>query len=257
MEGGRDAHHHFEQLAVAHVLGGLDDGDARVFRSHLLECPTCRARVGELRAIAHGLADVERDERRTRAANAVETKRRELDIEQQPEPQPSSTRTVRVAMAVGLVLLIAMTGWNFLLRTNLERRDLDLVQLRTAAAILELGQPAEMAAVAEEVNAQVSYDAEGIVVAAHGLVAGRVYAIYLNDAAGNLLDRPRPVMADDDRMLQLLPHVAGTATVTVTQPDPEGPVPDTADQGRPILQALLPAQPRSATPVPELSEGGS
>src|SRR5680860_1116525 len=134
MEGGRDAHHHFEQLAVAHVLGGLDDGDARVFRSHLLECPNCRARVGELRAIAHDLADVERDERRTRAANAVETKRREPDTERPSEPQLSPTRTVRVAMAAGLVLLIAMTGWNFLLRQNLERRNLDVVQLRTAAA---------------------------------------------------------------------------------------------------------------------------
>ena len=253
MERGGDAHHHFEQLAVAHVLGGLDETDARVFRSHLLECPDCRARVGELRAIAHDLADVERDERRSRATNAVETKKRELDTRQPPGPEPATTRTVRVAMTVGLVLLIAMSGWNFLLRQNLERRSAELTQLRNAATLLELGRPAELAAVAEEVDATVRYDAEEIVVAVQGLMPERVYAIYLNDAAGNLLDQPRAVVTADDRLLQLLPHVPGTATVTITQPDPESPVPDSAEEGRPIVQAVVPSQDDSPTAVSEVS----
>ena len=240
MEGGSDAHRHFEQLAVAHVLGGLDDTDARVFRSHLLECETCRARVGELRAIAHDLADVERDERRTRAAKAVETKKREVDVQQAPEPPATTTRTVRIALTVGLVLLIALTSWNFLLRQNLERRPFELAQLRRGATLLELGERAHLTAVAEEVNATVRFDADDIVVAADGLMTDRWYAIYLNDEAGNLLDPPRTVLAEEHTLLQLLPRVAGTATVTVTQPDPEAPAPTSADEGRPILQAVLP-----------------
>ena len=256
MAHGGDAHHHFEQLAVAHVLGGLDQTDARMFRSHLLECPDCRARVGELRAIAHDLADVERDERRSRAVNAVETKKREVDTRQPPEPEPASTRTVRVAMTVGLVLLIAMSAWNFLLRQNLERRSAELTQLRTAATLLELGRPAELAAVAEEVDAAVRYDAEDIVVLAEGLMPERSYAIFLNDAAGNLLDQPRRVVTGGSRLLQLLPHVPGTATVTVTQPEPEDPVPTSAEEGRPILQARLPSEEGRPTAIPELSGSG-
>ena len=61
-------HRRYEEMAVAHVLGGLTPAQGRTFRSHLLECADCRARVGELRAIAHELAGVERDEERERAA---------------------------------------------------------------------------------------------------------------------------------------------------------------------------------------------
>src|SRR5688572_33317351 len=76
-----DGHRYFEGLAVAHVLGGLDDSEGRVFRSHLLECGTCRARVGELRAISHDHADVERVELPRRPALAIATKRRAVQHE--------------------------------------------------------------------------------------------------------------------------------------------------------------------------------
>lgn len=257
MQGGQDdTHRHFEQLAVAHVLGGLEGEQAQLFRSHLLDCANCRARVGELRAIAYDLADVEREERRTRAGNAVETKQRDVGTQRSAPLQPGSLRTVRVAMTVGLVLLIIMTGWNFMLRQHVERRSVELRELRTAATLLNLGEAAQLQAVAEEIDAEVRYDTEGIVVVANGVVADRLYAIYLSDAGGNLLRGPRTVRADGHRLLELLPRVPGTATVTVTQPDPEAPVPDRPDEGRPILQAVLPGPAPSATTVPELSTAG-
>ena len=92
-----DRHRHYEELAVTHVLGGLSESDGRVFRSHLLDCPQCRARVGELRRIANDLADAERDERRMRAAKAVETKRRDDDDEEVEPEEPRSPRAHRAS----------------------------------------------------------------------------------------------------------------------------------------------------------------
>src|SRR5687767_13346777 len=112
-----DGHRYYEGLAVAHVLGGLDDTEGQVFRSHLLECVDCRARVGELRAIAHDLADVERDERRMRAAQAIDTKRREGDDGgEESDETPDVTRASRITVIVGMVLVIGLSLWNFTLR---------------------------------------------------------------------------------------------------------------------------------------------
>jgi len=63
-----DRHARFEQLALSHVLGGLDRGDADDFRSHLRTCAPCRARVAELRGISSSLDAAAREERRRAVA---------------------------------------------------------------------------------------------------------------------------------------------------------------------------------------------
>jgi anti-sigma-K factor RskA len=112
------AHERYEQLAVGHVLGGLDAAEAADFRSHLLGCRDCRLRVAELRDIAADLAAAERDERvqaqvRTQVAREVE------DDEELGDPAGPriGVRHVTVATVVVVLLAAAMGFWNLHLRT--------------------------------------------------------------------------------------------------------------------------------------------
>jgi hypothetical protein len=113
-------HERYEQLAVGHVLGGLDAADAAEFRTHLLGCRDCRLRVAELRDIAADLAAAERDER-AQAQVQTEVARRVEDDEgpsgPDPAPQRIGVRHVTVATVVVLVLAGAMAFWNLHLRT--------------------------------------------------------------------------------------------------------------------------------------------
>jgi hypothetical protein len=118
-----DGHERYRQLAVSHVLGGLDPDDAAAFRSHLQGCRDCRARVAELRGIASDLERAERDER-ARATVQTEVVRR------QPEGEPEATeageptgprigvRQVTIAAVIVMVLAGAMAFWNLHLRTT-------------------------------------------------------------------------------------------------------------------------------------------
>ena len=112
-----EEHGHFERLVVGHVLGDLPGADASRFRSHLLGCRGCRARVAELRGIAADLADAERDEL-ARAQVRTETPRR---VDQRAEPFPTggqriTVRHVTVATVVVVLLAAAMAFWNLHLR---------------------------------------------------------------------------------------------------------------------------------------------
>ncbi len=112
-----EEHADFERLVVGHVLGDLPGADASRFRSHLLGCRGCRARVAELRGIAADLADAERDEL-ARAQVRTETPRR-VDRGQEPFPtggQRITVRHVTVATVVVVVLAAAMAFWNLHLR---------------------------------------------------------------------------------------------------------------------------------------------
>lgn len=121
-----DGHEHYQQLAVGHVLGGLGPDDDAAFRSHLLDCRDCRARVAELRGIASDLERAERDER-ARATLTTEVERRA------PEDEPArggpdragpdrgariGIRHVTVAVIVVAVLAGGMAFWNLHLRTS-------------------------------------------------------------------------------------------------------------------------------------------
>jgi anti-sigma-K factor RskA len=113
-------HERYEQLAVGHVLGGLEAADAADFRTHLLGCRDCRLRVAELRDIAADLAAAERDER-AQAKVQTEVARRVEDDDgpdgPDPAPQRIGVRHVTVATIVVLVLAGAMAFWNLHLRT--------------------------------------------------------------------------------------------------------------------------------------------
>jgi anti-sigma-K factor RskA len=118
-----DGHERYRQLAVSHVLGGLDPDDAAAFRSHLQGCRDCRARVAELRGIASDLERAERDER-ARATVQTEVVRRP------PEGEPEATaggeptgprigvRQVTIAAVIVMLLAGAMAFWNLHLRTT-------------------------------------------------------------------------------------------------------------------------------------------
>jgi hypothetical protein len=240
MTPGADGHRYFEELAVSHVVGGLDDSEGRIFRAHLLECSECRAQVGELRAIAHDLADIERDERRVRAAKAIETKRRETDEEEQSEEElPPTTRASRIGVVVGLVLLLGLAAWNFTLRGTVEqlaeanRRGVD------ASGVLALGEAWD---VVRESQVQGTIRKLGHKVVAYvvNAVPNRTYGIYLYNADDQLLwTLPIPV-PDDGRFLVMPEEDMGAATrVVITDPGPNQVPSEDSPSGTVLLEAKL------------------
>lgn len=111
-------HDRFDELAVGHVLGGLDASDAARFRSHLISCRACRSRVAELRSIADDLVAAEREELDL-AAVRTEVARREHDdgeVTSEPPAQRLTIRHVTIAVVVVAVLGAAMAVWNLNLR---------------------------------------------------------------------------------------------------------------------------------------------
>lgn len=134
------SHRQFEDMAVAHVLGGLSSDDGRLFRSHLVDCPSCRARVGELRAIAHDLADVERDERRTADRRQVETKPVDTGVDAGGEPEREPPRRWFLGAVAGLIALLGLVSWNFILRGNNEQLAASTQALEQAGVVLQFGE---------------------------------------------------------------------------------------------------------------------
>lgn len=246
MDSGRsrDGHRRYEEMAVAHVLGGLDDADGRLFRSHLLDCGVCRARVGELRALAHDLADVERDERRVRAAKALETKRREHGEEAPPTEQREQFRP-RLMTIIGIAAILALSAWNFTLRGTVERFGREIDRRVDAAAALEFGTAGEVLHTARGVRGQAKVDRGSLVVLVDGLDEGEVYGLYLLDAAGEPVFRTA-VAPTDGRLFSLVDFPDGSQRVMLTLPDgPPGPDP----QGLTVFEAMLPGVAVPPTPT--------
>lgn len=108
-------HRHFEELAVGHVLGGLEHDDAARFRTHLTGCRECRARVAELRDIASDLKAAERDEL-SRAQVKTEVARRDTDDDPLEPSWVVPTRTVSVVVVTAVLVAVALAFWNFHLR---------------------------------------------------------------------------------------------------------------------------------------------
>ena len=164
---------------MAHVVGGLSLDQGRLFRSHLLECTSCRARVGELRAIAHDLADVERDERRLRTAKRTETKAHEGEEEPVAASSPRLSGRATLLMAAGLMVLMALSAWNFVLRGRLQQTDDMMLLLRQSVGVLQDGEPWQTVQSSRPgVDGQVSTLDEDMVIMVDGLVE-RDYGIYL------------------------------------------------------------------------------
>lgn len=109
-----DRHARFEQLALSHVLGGIDRGDADEFRSHLRSCADCRARVAELRGISSSLDAAAREERRRAAEGEVPQRR-----DQAPAAAPAQRGPGRLGvLLVSLVMVAGFAFWNLHLRTS-------------------------------------------------------------------------------------------------------------------------------------------
>lgn len=233
-----DEHRRFEDMAVAHVVGGLSIDDGRRFRSHLLECPACRARVGELRAIAHDLVDVERDERRQRAAKRTETKQRDDQDQQSGDEHsgPAPGRRAVVVLALVLLVLIGLSGWNFILRGRLAASEAALDQFRRSTAVLQLGDQWDLArASSAGVTGAVHTDDDDMVVMLDGLVE-RTYSLYVLGPRDNTLYR-QSVRPSDGRLYEYLHDdsvVSDATRVLVTRSEnlPSDPQGDTIFDAR-------------------------
>lgn len=236
MDADRPAEHQrYEEMAVAHVLGGLDESEGRLFRNHLVGCSDCRARVGELRALAHDLADVERDERRVRAARALETKRRDVAEEETDRDLAQRPFRPRVMTVLGVSAILALSAWNFTLRGTVERFGRDIDRSVEAAAVLEFGTSAEVLHQADGVRGVTKVDRGALVLLIDGLEDGKVYGLYLLDAEGQAVFRT-PVGAKDRRLFSLIDLDASARRLVLTLP--QG-APDAMPSGTTVFEAQL------------------
>jgi len=224
--------------ALGAVLGGLDESDGRVFRSHLLECADCRARVGELRAIAHELADVERDERRQRAAKAIETKRRETaEDDDEPGDAGRGQRAARILAVVGFALVVVLAAWNFTLRGTVARQEMAIADLQQASEILQLGEAAIVRTLVDGVEAQVKVRDGNLVLLADGLDDDELYGVYGLTADGDVTFS-RGWQPTDQKLHVLIRNPGDADQLIVTEYT--GQMPPQPD-GRRVLTARLPA----------------
>jgi hypothetical protein len=230
-------------MAVAHVVGGLTLDEGRMFRSHLLECTACRARVGELRAIAHDLADVERDERRERAAQRTETKEREGEA---AEPAPPTGPRVRwrttVVVIVALGALMALSSWNFVLRTQIDAARQLLSQHREAVKVLQDGTRWTIVQEPDDGAGTVSTLDGEMVLVVDGLT-DEPHVLYLRDEDLRTIgpDPIEPVRPTDGALFFYLPdgsRVDEIDNVLVVRSDRVRP--DPQDAGPTVFEAELP-----------------
>ena len=234
-------HQRYEELAVGHVLGGLDPADAASFRAHLISCRDCRLRVAELRDIAAGLQVAEREER---AHARLRTK---VD-EDQPEeeaggaaslPRQRSRPSTVVVFLVLVGLLALVLFWNLHLRT----RDAALGALADGRAEtlqeLAVGVPVPVTT-AEGVDAIVVVDDQDVAFSVTGLpepAAGERLVVWLLDGP----DGDRPVMqrlttSDQPGSLSGTVETRGEQDLAVTiEAGRPGPIP----QGAELVRATV------------------
>lgn len=238
MTMGPHGHRYFEELAVSHVVGGLDESEGRVFRAHLLECGECRAQVGELRAIAHDLADIERDERRVRAAKAIDTKRREAEDDDLDDDElPGDSRASRIAVVVGLVLIIVLSAWNFTLRSqnvSLAERNRQSVE---AGSVIEFGSRWDV--IHEDgVQGTVKELNDRLAVLIVSAQPTHDYEIAIETNTGDTTHRVKESTSEDGRFLRAF-HEPNAVSVTVR--DPANDTDPSQTQNAPIVfEAKIP-----------------
>lgn len=216
-----DAHRRFEDMAVTHVLGGLNSNDGRMFRSHLVDCHQCRARVGELRAIAHDLADVERHERRSSERRIVDTKPVEIDVDDAEETGTGPSRRLFVGVVVGLLLLIALLSWNFVLRSNTSRLAGQTIRLENAAAGVAFGQAWTVSPAEGDGSARgaVASTGSGVALMLQGAEDTR-HRLSFEARDGEQVGETRVLTPSDGRWLGTISEVPPTATrLVITRTD--------------------------------------
>lgn len=193
-EGSGRSHDRFDQLAVGHVLGGLEAADAALFRSHLIACRACRSRVAELRSIAADLDAAEREEREATAVRTAVGAGAGEEAEVAPAPPPSrlTIRHVTALVVVVAVLGTLMAFWNLHLRTVAD--GYRQAATERAAILRELASgvsvPVELA---EGLMATVVVDGDDVAFTLAGvpeLDPGDVLVVWLVDAGA----QPRSVL---------------------------------------------------------------
>ena len=243
MTGERDEHRGYEEFAVRHVMGGLDERESQVFRSHLLECEHCRQRVGELRSIASELAEVERAERRERAARAVETKQREDADDGSDLTDRASPRSSRIMVLVGLGLIMLLSVWNFLLRGENAELSTSLAAEREASAVINFGDPWDTVSEEPGVNGRVRVEGRRIAVMVAGTDDDSPYTITQVDGNGAPLRVDGDPVSRDGYLRYLRDLHPRAVVIEVTKPTGRG-------SSEIVLRARLP----SVTPT-EASSG--
>lgn len=219
MLGNSDEHRAYEDFAVRHVMGSLDEAESGTFRSHLLDCSDCRARVGELRSIASDLAEVERAERRVRAAKLVETKEREaesVDDDDVVDDPGGPGRGSRVLVVAGVVLIVVLSIWNFVLRgQNDGLRDF-ATALHESAEVVNFGDPWTTEQIAPGHEALARVEDNHLAVMVRGTDDGSTYQLKRYDAEGVLLDTATVDSVDGQVRWFGGPLRAGTHRIDVT-----------------------------------------
>lgn len=254
MSGAHEEHRPFEDFAVRHVMGSLDEVESGAFRSHLLDCLECRARVGELRSIASDLADVERTERRERAAQRVETKQREAETAEGAEARDAPPpRGGRVLVIVGVLLIVLMSIWNFVLRGQNEALRELVTAFASSAETINFGEP--------WLEEQTAIRHQGVARAMDGSLAVMVsgtdddarYQITLYDADGQQLRRTEAVDSINGQIRWFSPVPDAVARVDVTLDRTQGeplifravtPSTGTGDTAAPPTEAQVPSGPQ-------------
>ncbi len=213
------SHRRFEDMALAHVLGGLNEARSRMFRDHLAECERCRARVDELQELASDLAGIEREARseaargeagRGEAARGPSRPRRPAwrptpegsaprggeragdaapDPARLEPPAPSRTRVLAVA-AVGLAVVVVLAGALAWLRADRAALERELEQRVAASAALVHGEDVAPSFVADDLEATARRHDDDLALLVEGLEDGEhVLALRSEDQAAPHLER--------------------------------------------------------------------
>jgi hypothetical protein len=248
MERRSDGHGDFEEMAVAHVLGGLDQSQGQLFRSHLLECHDCRARVGELQDLAHELDDVERDERRARAVNALDTKRAdEAEDEESGQAETPDKgerrgrrRWARPAAIAAAVAIVLLSVWNFTLRGEVQRATENAETLQDGAAVAALGEAGRVTASRGGVEGQVRVRSRRMTLVVDGLEDAR-YGVYVVGEDGSTVPTVRPAakQATEGQLLLYRPEELPDSAEAVVVTEGSRPLPP-EPEGELVLEASLP-----------------
>lgn len=185
------AHLRWDEMAVGHVLGGLDDVDRALFREHLTTCADCRSRVSELRAMASSIEAAASTSEHPPAAVSLQ------DVDEAAVPRRARVwRERRSAVVTLAAIAISLAAIMWLLAAV--GRDSQLVSTaRVREATLEAlgrGTPA-VATFAEGVR--------GVVVASNSDIAWTLTGL--------------PDLADDERIAVWFTRVAdGVDTPAIT-----------------------------------------
>jgi anti-sigma factor RsiW len=235
-----NAHERYEELAVGHVLGGLDAAEAADFRSHLLGCRDCRLRVAELRDIAADLAAAEREERsEARVRTEVARRTAESDAPSPPPQRGISSRLFGVGIVLAVLVFGALAFWNLHLRTQVaalgvlaERQDAALTELASGVSVaVDAVAPTSGLVIVDDEQVAFSF------VELPPLAGSERYVVWLVGADDG--DEPVLIGRPDDRAVAGAVDRAGADELLVTVED--GPAGASTPVGRSVGRADLSA----------------